>query len=307
MRDPSGSTIVLSHPPYRAEIATVGAGLRSLTHDGLDLVAGAPAGQRCTDYRGWVLMPWPNRVADGRYRHDGIDQQLPITEVPAHNALHGLVGWVPWTVVEQSSSTARLSYGLPAQDGYPGTLDLSVSYELDDGGLAVTLRATNAGATRAPYGVGFHPYLTVGRRIDGCELTLPAARYAPMDERGHPSAARAVAGTELDFRGGRLVGTTVIDHPFTDLDRTDGATVVELRDPETGRAVRMSVDRAFGWVHVFTGDSHGDRARESLAVEPMSSPPDAFNSRTDLVVLPPGGSHRASCRLTASAGSVTGS
>jgi aldose 1-epimerase len=301
MRDPAGRTLVLSHPPYRAEVVTVGAALRSLTRGGLDLVAGFPAGERCTDYRGWVLMPWPNRVADGRYRYRGRDHQLPINEVEAGNALHGLVGWVPWTVAESDDRRVRLRHELAPQDGYDGCLDLAATYALGDDGLTVTLEATNAGATSAPYGVGHHPYLTVGRRLDECELSLPAREVAPLDERGHPSPTRPVAGSELDFREQRLLGATAIDHPFTGLDRDpDGRTTATLRDPGSGRAVHVRADATFGWLHVFTSDSHADRARESLAVEPMTCPPDAFNSGTDLVVLEPGDSHRAAYTLSGS-------
>lgn len=300
MRDPAGRTLVLSHPPYRAEVVTVGAALRSLTRDGLDLVAGFPSGERSTDYRGWVLMPWPNRIADGRYHHRGVEQQLPVNEVEARNALHGLVGWVPWSVTEADDRRVRLAYELPPQDGYDGCLDLAVTYALGDEGLAVTLEASNAGAAPAPYGVGHHPYLTVGRRLDECELTLPASAYAPMDERGHPSRTRPVAGTELDFREARALAATAVDHPFTGLDREDGWATVTLRDPASDRAVHVRADAAFGWLHVFTGDSHGERAREALAVEPMTCPPNAFNSGTDLLVLEPGDAHRATYVLSGS-------
>ena len=297
MRDPAGRSLLLEHPPYRAQIVTVGATLRSLARDGLDLVAGFPAGQRCTDYRGWVLVPWPNRIADGRYHHGGTAHQLPITEVERHNALHGLVGWLPWTVTELDVRRARLTLELAPQDGYDGCLDVAVTYQLGDDGLSVTLEATNRGSAAAPYGAGHHPYLTVGRHIDECELSLPAAAFAPLDERGRPSAARSVSGTELDFRGSRLIGSTVIDQPFTELDRVDGWATATLRDPGSGRAVQLHADPTFGWLQVFTADTHGDRARDSLAVEPMTCPPDAFNSGTDLVVLAPGEAHRAAYRL----------
>ena len=301
MRDPSGQVLALHHPPFRAEVVTVGAALRALTRDGVDLVAGWPAGQVCPDYRGWVLAPWPNRVADGRYTFDGVEHQLPVDEVPRGNTLHGLAGWVVWSVAAHTDTRARLTCTLPAGRGYPTSLDLVVTYDLGDDGLRVTIEATNVGAARAPYGTGHHPYLTVGRRLDECELTLPASAYSPMDERGHPGHVVPVAGTDLDFRIPRLIGSTQVDHPFTALGAAAGEVSVVLRDPASGREVRLVSDAAtFPWVHAFTGDDHGARARESLAVEPMTCPPEAFGSGTDLVVLEPGDSHRGSYRLTGS-------
>jgi aldose 1-epimerase len=297
VRDPAGQTLLLSHDSYRAEVVTVGAGLRSLTHDGLDLVAGYPDGTICPDYRGWVLMPWPNRVGDGAYAFGGTTLQLPLNEVEHHNALHGLVGWVPWTVTSYDESRASLRYEMPPQAGYPFALDLAVTYELDADGLQVTLAAHNVGGASAPYGTGHHPYLTLGRPVDDLVLTVPAATYCPMDDRGLPSGARPVDGTAYDFREPRAIGEVVLDHPFGGLIDT----VVTLADPGTGRGIAMTLGEGFDWVHVFSCDTH-DPARQALAVEPMTCPPDAFRSGVDLLVLEPGETHRASFTVA-----VTGS
>ena len=297
VRDPAGQTLLLSHDAYRAEVVTVGAGLRSLTHDGVDVVAGYPAGAICPDYRGWVLMPWPNRVADGGYEFGGTTYQLPLNELPQHNALHGLVGWLPWTVGSYDGRRAALHLGLPPQTGYPFALDLTVTYELGDDGLHVILAAHNVGDGPAPYGTGHHPYLTLGRPVDDLLLSVPATAYCPMDERGLPSRPRPVGGTPYDFREPRPVGGTVLDHPFTGLlDPT-----VSVTDPDSGRGIAVTLGEGFDWVHVFSCDTQ-EPARRAIAIEATTCPPDAFRSGLDLVTLEPGGTHRASYTL-----SVTGS
>lgn len=294
MRDPAGQNLVLSHGPYQAEIVTVGAGLRSLSYDGRPLLAGYPAGAVCPDYRGWVLMPWPNRVGDGAYELAGRRLQLPLNEPERGNALHGLAGWVEWTVAHHDDTHASLRLDLVPQTGYPFPLDLAADYELTDAGLRVTLAATNAGATAAPYGSGHHPYFTFDRPVDELTLRIPATTWCPMDERGLAGPARPVAGTAYDFRAGRRIGDAVLDHPFGGL--TDRA--VTIADPQ-GRAVTLTLDDGFGWVHVFTSDTH-DPPRRSLAVEPTTCPPDAFRSGVDLVVLEPGETHRASFTVAGS-------
>jgi len=300
VRDPAGTTQVLSHPPFRAEVVTVGAVLRSLTLNGVDLIAGFESGTPCPDYRGWVLMPWPNRVTGGRYRFGNTIQQLSITEPAAGNALHGLVGWTLWTVAEQESARIRLACELPPQPGYPGALDLEVTYELGDEGLRVTLEATNAGRGPAPYGCGHHPHLTVGRRIDECELTVPAAAYVTVDRRGHPASPQPVDGTPFDFRAGRALGPRVVDHPFTDLTMPDRRAEAVLRDPDTGRTARVVLGQGFPWLHVYTADTVSRGVRASVALEPMTCAPDAFNSGLGLVVLEPGQAHSADYLLTGS-------
>ncbi|QWF20902.1 aldose 1-epimerase family protein [Nocardioides sp. LMS-CY] len=295
MRAAAGLPLPLAHGPYEAEVVTVGAGLRTLTRDGLDLVAGTPAGEMCADFRGAVLMPWPNRIGDGSYEFAGARHRLALTEPERRNALHGLAHWVPWTVAEHTEGRAVLRYELPAQPGYPWSLDLEVTYALDDDGLTTTLSATNRSGAAAPYGTGMHPYLTVGRRVDECVLTLPAGTWCETDERGLPAPARPVDGTAYDFREPRLLGGVVLDHPFGDVPA--GSTAV-LADPDSGRAVRLTVGEGLGWLHVFTADPLPWGVRESLAVEPTTAPPDAFRSGVDLVVLAPGETHIVSCTIS---------
>jgi aldose 1-epimerase len=297
VRAAAGLPLTLSHGPYAAEIVTVGACLRTLTRDGVDLVAGSEPGEMCRSTRGAVLMPWPNRVADGAYEFGGRHYQLPLSEPAKHNAIHGLAHWVAWEVAEHTTDRVVLTYELQPQTGYPFALDLQVDYRLGDDGLTTVLSATNAGSDTAPYGAGLHPYLTVGRRVDECELTLPASTWCPMSERGHAGPAEPVDGTPYDYREPRPIGDIVLDHPYGGV--ADGATVT-LADPGTGRSVRLTGHEGVGWLHVFTGDTIKGREREALAVEPTTAPPDAFNSGVDLVALEPGATHRASFTIAGS-------
>ena len=91
-----------------------------------------------------------------------------------------------------------------------------------------------------------------------------------------------------------LFGDTVLDHAFTDLVRDpDGRARVALRSP-AGTGVGLWADEHFSWLQAYTGDDQPpDTARTALAVEPMTAPPDAFNSGDDLVVLDPGATFSA--------------
>ena len=298
----AGQGYLLTAGSYTAEVTQLGATLRRLTHEDVDLVAGWPDGQECPDFRGWVLMPWPNRVAGAVWSHAGRIHRLPVNDPESGSALHGLVGGLIWEAVEQAPASVRLRCLLLPQAGYPFRLELEVGYALDEGGLRVDLAATNIGEQAAPYGVGHHPYLTVGRRVDDCVLTVPAESVTAMDDAGRPGAVMPVAGTPFDFRSARKVGPTVLDHAFTGLLRDGPTAVATVQDPLSGREVRLHVGDGFGWLQVFSADTlDASAARESLAVEPMSCPPDAFNNATDLDLLFPGASHRAWFRIDAGA------
>jgi aldose 1-epimerase len=300
VRAAAGLPLSLSYGPYKAEIITVGACLRTLTRDGVDLVAGWPAGEMCRSSRGAVMMPWVNRVGDGRYDFEGQSYQLALSEPAKGNAIHGLVHWVPWTVAEHAADHVTLRYELAPQSGYPWLLDLEASYRLGDDGLTTTLSATNVGEVAAPYGAGLHPYLTVGRRVDECLLTLPADTWCAMDERGLAAPAVPVDDTQWDFRDGRAIGDLVMDHPFGGV--VDGATAT-LTDPDTGRTASVTVHEGVRWLHVFTGDTVRGHEREALAVEPVSAPPDSFRTGVDLVTLALGDTHRVSFTISGVTGS----
>jgi aldose 1-epimerase len=241
----------------------------------------------CPSGRGQVLAPWPNRLADGSYEFDDSRHQLPLTEPEAHNAIHGLVRWQPWRVREREPDRVVVEHMLHPQPGYPFALELNVEYALSDNGLAVSMSARNVGNEACPYGCGAHPYLTLGATVDAYILRVPAETVLLHDQRGMSTRAAAVAHTEFDFRQDRTVGTTVLDHCFTDLERdNDGVSRVHLRAADRGAT--LWVDQAFGYLMLFTGDPLPDVARRALAVEPMTCPPNAFRTDTSVIVLEPG-------------------
>lgn len=284
---------------YRAEIAAAGAGLRLLDHEG-------PNGQRALTETwalgskpplsaGLVLAPWPNRIRDGHFMFDGIEHQLEITEPALGNASHGSSGvaiGASWTT-RTSASSCRSTWDFTR-------LALSVAadgrYEVGADGLTVTHTATNKGATSSPFGLGMHTFIRAGDfPLDECALHLAAGTRLPIDPaRMLPNAySQAVAGTDYDFRTPRLLAGVQLDTPYSALDVVDGSgrTQHELLAPD-GTGTALWTNREFPWIQAFIADpandkGYPDRGR-ALALEPMTCPPDAFNSGIDLLVLHPG-------------------
>jgi aldose 1-epimerase len=257
---------------------------------GRDLLDGYEADQRITSGRGQVLIPWPNRIEDGSYEFEERSHQLSLTEPERLNAIHGLVRWTPWSAARRESSAVVMEHVLYPKPGYPFALALSIEYALSDDGLSVRTTATNAGPDPAPYGAGAHPYVTVGTEtVDSVMLRAPGGTVLQADERGVPTGRAAVEGTEHDFRRPRRLGGTRLDHCFTDLERDgDGRARVELRSPDGGAGLTVWLDEAYGYLQLFTGDPLPDVNRRSLAVEPMTCPPNAFRSGEGRAVLAPG-------------------
>lgn len=294
---PSGRQVQLEAHGQTAVVVEAGGGIREWRVGGRDALDGYPQQEACTAARGLPLVPWPNRLLAGRYTWDGVTYELPVNEPAKHAALHGLARHISWQVLAQEGDRATLGVTLWPRDAWPFLLSVSVEYVLGPAGLTVTTVAENSGDVDAPWAAGAHPYLTVGTpTVDTAELHLAARSYLPTDKNQQPTGVVEVAGTGFDFRSGRALGDTVIDHAFTDLARgPDGLAGLTLRNPGDGRELALWVDGAYDYLEVFTGDTvpQPARRRQGLGVEPMTAPPNAYASGTGLVRLQPGGVHTA--------------
>ena len=297
----TGAQWVIGHGHQRAVITESGATLRSFTNGDRAVVQGFGPEEWSHGGRGQVLAPWPNRLDGGTYEFDGVPAQAPINEIDRRNAIHGLVRWMTWRLTGRAQNRVGLACELHPSPAYPFSLGLEVEYRIGREGLTVTTDAENLGPTDLPFGLGFHPYLTVGTAtIDQVRLRVPAHRRLVTDERGLPSGSAGVAGTEFDFTSARPIGVTRLDTAFGDLSRDpDGRFRVDLDQPDGGAAATLWGDERFRYVMVYSGDTlePGER-RTGLAVEPMTCPPNALRSGTDLVVLRPGARWTGSWGIT---------
>lgn len=287
----SGRQIALRAGDAGAVVTQVGASIRVLRLGGRDVLDGVGPDEPALDAQGQALVPWPNRLRDGRYAFAGQTHQTPLTEPDQHNAIHGFARFAAWEVVEATADRARLRAFVAPQPGYPFALEVAVEHVLTPDGLTVTTTARNAGDEELPYGAGFHPYLTVGTpQIDDATLELHAASRLIADDRGLPTGERAaVADTPYDFATPRPIGDTELDTAYGDLARDDaGRARVRLAAPD-GFAVELWLDEQHPYLMLFTGDSlpEPERRRRALGIEPMTCAPDAFNSGDGLRVLAP--------------------
>ena len=289
----SGEQFELRHGDQRAVVVEVGGGLRRYSVGERPVLDGFERDEHADGGRGQALLPWPNRLRDGRYVWDGEIMQLALSDAGLGHAIHGLVRWRNWQLLAWEPSRLTLGLRLFPMAGYPFTLGLTIDYELSDAGLGVRTRAENLGSAACPYGVGFHPYLTIGGPIDGARLTLPAERMLVADERLIPVSSVAVAGSHFDFRAPREIGELELDACFHDLARdSSGRARVSLVGSEA--SVTLWMDDAFDYVMIYSGDTLApERRRCALAVEPMSCAPNAFVSADGLIRIEPMQTHTA--------------
>jgi aldose 1-epimerase len=246
---PSGAQYEIAFEDRHVTVVEVGGGLRAYRVGDREVLDGYAVDAICRSGRGQVLAPWPNRIAGGTYEWDGEHFELALTEPENGNAIHGLVRWASWDAVEQETSRVLMEHVLHPQPGYPFALLLHVEYRLGADGLTVSTTAENVGDRACPFGAGHHPY-----------LKAPIGRVDDL------------------VVDGELLGPKVIDDP----KRMDAPWRIVVDD------VTVWADASWKHVQLFTGDPLPDVARRSLAVEPMTCPPNAFQTGEDVIRLEPG-------------------
>ncbi|HEX7341926.1 MAG TPA: aldose epimerase [Rhodanobacteraceae bacterium] len=282
-------------------------------HDLADGYTGADELERRHGSRFAIMLPFANRVADGRYRFAGSEHDLqPGVAADRRGIMHGFLRDTEFELIaedaDDTGASVRLgsnAIGPGTYPGYPFALELDVAFTLHAGGLDLEVTMCNVGDTAAPCFFGWHPYLRLREDgIDACELKLPARQAIVTDVALVPLPGEAAfrsldACPELDFRDWRRIGNTVLDQGFADpVADADGRIRSQLRDPDSGLAVAMWQES--GVTIAYTADTLGGAAvRRSIAIEPMQAMTDAFNRPdcAETITLAPGAERRFRCGL----------
>lgn len=263
--------IALSHGDWSAVIALQGGAVVSLTKAGEDVLRPTPAGATDPlDFACFPLVPYANRIADGRFVFEGREVRLPVAPRFTPHALHG-EGWTTvWTVLEQTGRRVVLSLG---NLGWPWRYEARQTLTLSDEGLRIDLVLINRDDTPMPAGLGLHPYFP--RRPDS-RLDVPAAGVWTGEDIVPDRLVSA--GEVIDWTDRPLADAPFIDHCFE-----GWSGEARLSDAGGTTVLRASEDRLH--VYVPTGERF-------LCIEPVTHRPDVFNQaqpgEQGFVVLAPG-------------------
>lgn len=287
---PSGRQHLIRHGHQRAILVERGGGLRRFIVDGHSIFDGYSQRVSCPGSRGLPMLPWPAGFGSDS-RTTSVDTPvMPATEPARRHALHGFHATHTWAPRHVSTDEVVLGVQLCPELGYPCTVDVTISYRLDEAGLTVRTDATNIGEHSCLWGTGHHPYLTTGiHRIDPLRLQLHARRHLTTGTWGLPTGTAQVTGSLLDFGDGPTIGRQNLDLTFTDLARDpDGRAWVRLTGPDDRQAA-IWLDDSYRFVGVCTAHTQPPpHFRTGLGLQPMTCPPSAFRTGRGLTRLEPG-------------------
>lgn len=289
-----------------------GASLRSLTAvgpsgDPFDVILGYQHKGEKMGGQGDVLIPFPGRVALGRYTFEGTQHQMHINDKDGPNAIHGFLRELDWTedgVTENEVSYTGILDGSKVE-GYPFHLKVRITYRVENMGMTCSYEIENTGETDAPVAAGFHPYFTAGDEwCDDSTLLLPMNSILEFGDDLIPTGRMlGLDGSPYDYRVERPIGDTKINNCYCDPIRdADGRVRFTLASSKTGRKITVWMDEAIDYVVLYTGDVLPDQMkRRGLAIEPMTCGSDAFNhTEWGLVSLKPGETTKGQWGVTVS-------
>jgi aldose 1-epimerase len=234
-------------------------------------------------FKGVKLSPWPCRIPDGKYRFR--KKEYAIQKMfKDGTALHGLLYDQPFQLVDESSNEETawilLRCGYEATDaGYPFPYDCEVKYAIHTRSLLeVETKIHNLGETEMPIADGWHPYFRLGGKVDDWELNFPAISMVEFDSRLVPTGTLA---PYQKFKEPTRIGKTDLDNCFF-LKIHEFKPVCSLRNPANNLALHIYTNPSYSYLQIFIPPH-----RNSIAIENLSGPPDAFNNGMGLITLQP--------------------
>lgn len=268
--------IRISERDSSAIIDETGAYLSSLSLSGKEIIKKSGDGEQ-THGGCAVLIPYAGRIRNATYSYEGKTYMLPRNN--GENSIHGLLKDKVWKVKSQEQNAVKLSSNL-VDPGYPTAIDTTITYSLDGTSLTVTTQVTNSGSERAPLLIGFHPYFLFkgGWRIS------------------HDEDMR-----ELNFRDGFFPDGTTEPVNFNSMEKMNemnfdncfaGGGKITLLSEE-GKITLSR--RNFEYLVIYNGAYSEGR---SVAIEPMTGAPDAFNNGIGLIEVEPASSFLCEFSIT---------
>jgi aldose 1-epimerase len=235
-------------------------------------------------FKGCKLSPFACRINNATYRF-GENEYIIGKFLLNENALHGLLYDAEFIVMDQyadeASAGVALKYSYPGNDkGYPFQYDCVVAYHLKrNNELTIVTEIINKDKGLIPVQDGWHPYFTLGGKIDGLQLEFQSKEILVINEALIPTGELL---PYQEFGSLKKINNTSFDNCFT-VNFAECQPLCVLRDEQKKLQIEIRPDKHYPYMQIYTPPH-----RNSIAIENLSAPPDAFNNKMGLIILQPG-------------------
>ncbi|HEX9804629.1 MAG TPA: aldose 1-epimerase, partial [Candidatus Dojkabacteria bacterium] len=238
-------------------------------------------------YMNSKLAPFANRIDRGKYEFEGKKYSLTKNFPHEDNAIHGLVDdkkfEIEEIILKKDSASAVLKYDYNAWDkGFPFEFTVRIKYGINiKSGMTIETEITNTGDRIMPYTDGWHHYFMTGSKVDNCILQIDSNEKYKFSKRMIPEGK--IKNDE--FKKGKLIENQFLDECF--ILNTKGKNKISTKLIDRKQKFTLEIWQNCGkgkynYLQVYTPEH-----RRTIAIEPMSSPPNAFNTKVDLIKIKP--------------------
>ncbi len=239
-----------------------------------------------------ILLPYPNRLRDGRYTHEGKTHQFDLTSADTQNSIHGFGKDAPmqvdsvWNNAEEAGITCSWQHD-GSHAAYPFRFTAQITTILracpdsSSGGsnFDMSMSFKNDSNVEIPVGLGWHPYFKMSEKSNDSSLQMPDCQLIAIDERMLPTGEK----TPFDaFKTLTPINDSTLDNGFYINNQTQNAETVLASAQGKLTFWQETGDKKWNFLQVFTPPH-----RKSVAIEPMTCNIDAFNNGDGLVRLKP--------------------
>ena len=285
-------TIQISQPnQYQVEIYPFGAllnrfAIRQANGQWHNVVAAYASPQHAQEtltqlFRSAKLSPFVCRLANAQYTHQGSLKTVNKFKL-GNSAIHGLIFDAPFQLRSShsnaSSASVTLAHTYRSDDsGYPFAYRIQITYTLENHGkLRISSQVTNLSDSPIPIADGWHPYFAVDGDMASWQLKIRSQQQLAFNPQMLPTGETINSNP---FAHRTPIAQTELDNCFVlTPDFAQPAAILK------GERVQLSItpEASYPFVQAYTPP-----ARDSIALENLSSAPDAFNNQIGLIQLSP--------------------
>jgi aldose 1-epimerase len=271
-----------------AVIYTFGALLNSFIIDGRqNIIDGfgscSDAKENVTNgFKSCKLSPFVCRLNNGEYVFQNRQYKTGKFFI-GEEAIHGLLYDAAFDIIDSgannNSAHVTLQYLYSEKDeGFPFKFLCEVTYQLEERNkLTITTIITNKGYKEMPLCDGWHPYFNFSQSINNLLFTINAEEILEFDDKLLPTDKIFPFNK---FQTSQKLNDTFFDNCFVLKNLNEAACVID--DKKNKLRLEILPMKNYPYLQVYTPPH-----RNSIAIENLSSAPDAFNNRMGLTILKP--------------------